>query len=101
MLESKPKHGIEDFEEMQRDVKSKKAEQFTPVFIDAIVSESELSKTESDALKTLQGWDYQLNSESAAASVFEILYRKVCENLIKDDLSPELFTSVMGQRIIN
>jgi hypothetical protein len=35
-----------------------------------------------------------------AASVFEILYRKVCENLIKDDLTPELFTALKGQRVL-
>jgi penicillin amidase len=100
MLESRPKHGIEDFEEMLSDVKSKKAERFTPVFIHAIHSETELNSTESTALKILQEWDYQLSVESPAASVFEVLYRKVSENFIKDELSPELFASLMGQRIL-
>jgi penicillin amidase len=100
MLEEKQLLGTEDFEAMHRDVKSKKAEEYTPVFVAAIKSESSLNDTEKEALKNLEEWNFELTRESAAASVFEILYRKVCENLIKDDLTPELFTSLKGQRML-
>ena len=100
MLEEKPLLGTEDFEVMQRDVKSKKAEEYTPVFVAAIKSQSSLNDTEKEALKKLDEWNFELTRESAAASVFEILYRKVCENLIKDDLTPELFTSLKGHRML-
>jgi penicillin amidase len=94
MLEEKPLLGAEDFEVMQRDVKSKKAEQVTPVFVAAIKSESSLNEFEKAALKVLEDWNFELTRESVAASVFEILYRKVCENLIKDDLATELFIAL-------
>jgi penicillin amidase len=98
MLEEKQLLGTEDFEAMHRDVKSKKAEQMTPVFVAAIKLETNLNEIEKEALKKLEEWNFELTRESVAASVFEILYRKVCENLIKDDLTPELFTSLKGQR---
>ena len=100
MLEEKQLLGTEDFEAMHHDVKSKKAEQMTPVFVAAIKLETSLNDTEKESLKKLEEWNFELTRESVAASVFEILYRKVCENLIKDDLSPELFTALKGQRIL-
>jgi len=100
MLEEKQLLGTEDFEAMQRDVKSKKAEQLTPVFWEALKSETSFNDMEKEALKKLEEWNFELTRESVAASVFEILYRKVCENLIKDDLTPELFTTLKGQRIL-
>jgi penicillin amidase len=99
MLEEKQLLGIEDFEAMQRDVKSKKAERYIPVFVEAVKKEPTLNEIEKEVLKKLENWDFELTCESAAASVFEILYRKVCENLVKDDLSPELFTSLISNRI--
>ena len=100
ILEEKQLLGTEDFEAMHRDVKSKKAEQMTPIFVAAIKSVTSLNDTEKEALKKLEEWNFELTRESSAASVFEILYRKVCENLIKDDLSPELFIALKGQRIL-
>jgi penicillin G amidase len=100
MLEEKLLLGTEDFEAMHRDVKSKKAEQMTPVFISSIRTNADLNESEKEALKKLDEWNFELTRESVAASVFEILYRKVCENLIKDDLTPELFTALKGQRML-
>jgi penicillin amidase len=100
MLDEKQLLGSEDFEAMHRDVKSKKAENMTPVFTAALKSESDLNAFEKEALKKLEEWNFELTRESVAASVFEILYRKVCENLIQDDLTPELFTALKGQQIL-
>ena len=100
MLEAKPQLGTEDFAAIHGDVKSKKAEKFTPVFVTAIKTDPNLSETEKAALAKLESWNFELTRESQAASVFEILYRKTAENLIKDDLTPELFTAVKGQRML-
>jgi penicillin amidase len=100
MLETKPQLGAEDFAAMHGDVKSKKAEKFTPVFVAAIKTEQGLNETEKAALAKLESWNFELTRESQAASVFEVLYRKTAENLIKDDLTPGLFTAVKGQRML-
>lgn len=100
MLEEKELLGIEDIKAMHSDVKSKKAEQFTPVFISSVKNATDLNETEKEAFTSLENWHYELTRESTAAAIFEVLFRKVCENLIKDDLSPEFFTGLKGQRIL-
>jgi len=100
MLEAKDKLGIGDFKKMHRDFKSKKAEQMTPIFLLELNSFSEWNDTETLVLDKLQEWNYVLDKESQAASVFEILYRKVAENLVKDELPSELFRSLKGQRVL-
>ncbi len=100
MIEAKELLGVEDFKLMQSDVKSKKAELFTPVFIQSIKTTSSLTNIEKEALKNLENWNFELTRESSSAAIFEVLFRKVCENLIKDDLSPELFKELKGQRIL-
>ncbi|MFV0593554.1 MAG: penicillin acylase family protein [Draconibacterium sp.] len=100
MLEAKEKLGVEDFKAMQADVKSKTAEQMTPVFLAALQKETDWPATEKAALGKLRSWDFQLTRESQAASIFEVLYRKVMENLVKDDLSPVLFEKMKGERML-
>ncbi len=100
MLEKAEKHDIESFRKMQADVKSKKAEKFVPVFLASLENENNWNKNEKVALRMLQDWNFELTRESQAASVFEVLYRKVCENLVRDELSPEAFKSLMGERIL-
>jgi len=100
MLEAKEKLGINDFKKMQGDFKSKKAEKFTPLFLDALKTGNNWSETEQAALQKFQNWDYVLTRESQATSIFEVLYRKVCENLVKDDISNENFNALLGQRIL-
>ncbi|MCG6188204.1 penicillin acylase family protein [Maribellus maritimus] len=98
MLQEKEKLGIEDFKKMHADYKSKKAEKFTPVFLEALAAAPDLNETEKEAQKKLATWNFVLTRESQATSVFEILYRKVCENLVKDELSEESFKAIKSQR---
>ena len=100
MLETKEKLGIKDFQNMHSDFKSKKAEQFVPLFLDALKSRDTWNKTEKAALQKLQNWNFVLTRESQATSIFEVLYRKVCENLVKDNISNESFQALLGQRIL-
>ncbi len=100
MLEAKEKLGVEDFKAMHSDVKSKTAERMTLVFLRALQQQSSYSDTEKAALKKFAGWDYQLTRESQAASIFEVLYRKSMLNMVKDNLSPELFKGIKGQKVL-
>ncbi|HKL34550.1 MAG TPA: penicillin acylase family protein, partial [Tangfeifania sp.] len=100
MLENTEKHEIDDFKAIQNDYKSKNARQLTPVFLAELNSTSEWGEIEKAALEKLENWDYELGRQSQAASVFEILYRKIAENLVKDELPPEVFKSLKGQRIL-
>ncbi|MEZ5105521.1 MAG: penicillin acylase family protein [Draconibacterium sp.] len=100
MLEEKEKLGVEDFQRMQSDVKSGKAEQMTPIFIDALQKESDLLPSEKTGMDALKTWNYELTRESNAAAIFEVLYRKILENLVKDNLTPELYEEIKGQKML-
>ena len=100
MLDENKLHGTEDFMQMHNDFRSKKAEMFVPMFLEALRTDRDWDDQQKKAISLLQNWDYNLRRESGAASVFEILYRRVAENLIKDDLSPDMFRSLMGERIL-
>lgn len=100
MLGAKEKLGIDDFKAMHSDFKSKTAEHMTPIFLAALQKSEGFSDIEQDAMNRLENWDYNLTRESQAASVFEVLYRKSMLNLVKDELSPELFEEIKGQRML-
>lgn len=100
MLDDTEYHNVESFARMQNDFKSKKAERFVPAFLEVLNQESAKNETEQHALKKLQDWDYTLCRESQAASIFEVLFRKTAESLIRDELPGKLFHLVMRERII-
>jgi penicillin G amidase len=100
LLEENKLHGTDDFMQMHNDFRSKKAEMFVPLFLDALRTYQDWDDQKKNAISMLQNWDYVLHRESGAASVFEILYRRVAENLVQDDLSPGIFRSLMGERIL-
>ncbi|RIH64035.1 penicillin acylase family protein [Mariniphaga sediminis] len=98
MLEEIPQHGVADFKRIQGDIQSKKAEKWTPVFLEALETKTSWDTTRQAAFQKLKDWNLVLSRESQAASIFEILFRKVAENLVKDDLPQDLFHSFMGER---
>ncbi len=98
MLNETDKHSVDDFMQMHGDYKSKKAEQFVPEFIKAIYKGDD--QMQQAALDELEHWNYNLTRQSQAASIFEILYRRVAEKLISDDLPEDLFKALMGERIL-
>lgn len=100
MLEEKEKLGVEDFKAMHADFTSKTAEKMTQVYLASLEKETAWADIEKAAIVKLKSWDYELSKESQAASIFEILYRKSLENLVKDDLSPKLFKGMKGQKML-
>lgn len=100
MLEAREKLGIEDFKAMQSDFKSITSEELTPAYLESLQKFTGWNETEQQAFDKFKNWDYTLGLESQAASIFEILYRKSMFNLVKDDLSPELFESIKGERML-
>lgn len=100
MLEEKKLFDVNDFKAMHADWKSKTAEGMTKVFLQSLETKGGWNKTELAALKKLLEWHYNLSRESQAASIFEVLYRKTMENMVKDELSPELFNGILGQKML-
>ena len=98
MLDAKPKLGVEDFEKMHSDFKSNLVEKILPVFLESFQTKNDWGEKESEVINSLKEWDGILTQESIETSVFENLYRKFGENLIKDDLSKNLYSSIKTNR---
>lgn len=100
MLEEKEQHDTNSFAWMLNDFKSKKAEMFVSAFLAALESGSGWNETQKTAWQKLQEWDLVLSRESQAASIFEVLFRKTAENLLKDELTKETFNALLGEQIL-
>ncbi len=100
MLEAKEKLDVAGFQAMQSDLNSALADRMMPHLLPALKNHPAWNATEQAALELLAPWDGKLTKESQATSLFEILYRKVPENLIRDDLSAETFNQLKNSRMI-
>ena len=100
MLEAKDKLSVEDFIDIQTDQKSKMAEKFTGFFIQKIEEDQITNSTGKEALNILKNWNYELNSESPAASVFEYLYYNIVKGLTADELGEDLYVEFNEKKIL-
>ncbi len=100
MLEATDKHDIKSFATMHSDYRSKKAEQFTPFLLSLLTPSCPWTPTEKTVIQKLSEWDYTLTKGSAEATVFEVLYRKTAELLIRDDLSPQKLRLLMSHILL-
>ena len=100
MLEAKEKISPEDFQMIQTDQTSVLARDFLGYALVRLDSVKDWNQTETKALYSLKDWDFELTTESTAATIFELFYRKAMENLVKDDLTEALFISLLGSRTL-
>lgn len=100
MLKETEKHSVEDFERIQSDFISKKAEKIVPEFLNVLTKKTDWNEPQKSALKMLREWDFNMNKDNQAASVFEIMYHKTGENLVNDELSPELLKEFKADRLL-
>jgi penicillin amidase len=95
MLDEKEKFGTEDFKRMITDQHSSYAALLTPYILKLKVKKSSMTKVESDALDLLENWDYDMNQNLAAPSVFEFFRISFSRNLLGDELG-EMFSQLPG-----
>jgi penicillin amidase len=82
MLSQKERHGARDMEEMQLDTYSKYAEQLAPWFGQLDCEES----WERLAVNYLRKWDHRMDSESAAALIYQYAMLHLLELVFGDKL---------------
>jgi penicillin amidase len=86
MLNEKEVFTIEDFKRMINDQHSDFAALLTPFIINAAKDVSGLSPLEGFGLRSLKDWDYDMNKDLAAPSVFEFFRFNFARNLLGDEL---------------
>jgi penicillin amidase len=93
--------GPEDFMKIQLDQHSSMAKEYLPLLIAAIEKHGDLAANEQKVFEILKKWDYSMEAESAAASIFETMYLRFMECTFGDDLGNELFNSFNGTTSIS
>jgi len=87
MLEEKELLGTEDFKMMQRDQHSLKAWDYTHLYLDAL--QDQVSRDYLEAYQALADWDYDMNSSSAPALIFEIMWLGLNKAMFQDELGED------------
>jgi penicillin amidase len=90
LINAKTKLSLADMQKMQMDVFCPLAAEITPQIIRVIRKRFPASQAQK-LRNTLEGWDYQMSADSIAACIFEVPYRRMLENIFKDELGPILF----------
>jgi len=90
MLMAKERLSVKDFKRMQQDVYCLSASEMTPKMIEVL--ERRLIGTEvQKARDILSKWNFMMSKDSVGACLFEVTYRRMMENIFKDELGEALF----------
>ncbi len=100
LLDGKDQLSIDDFKGMQFDRVSKFSELFLESLLPKIISTSDWSDSEEQALNLLSVWNYEMAPEKAAASVCELWSYYLLKAVFEDELAPELFGEFLETNIL-
>jgi penicillin amidase len=100
MLEEKELLSVSDFQQMQADVESRLVQKLLLRFLPLLEDFHTWTEAEQTALDNLKNWNFQLSLTSTETPVFEVFYRKLLENFVKDDLDEELYALFMDNKIM-
>lgn len=95
MIGEKEVFSIEDFKRMILDQHSDYAALLTPFILKIEGKSNELTSGEKNALSTLKQWNYDMNANMVAPSIFEFFRPVFGRNLLADELG-ELYPSLFG-----
>lgn len=93
MLDEKEKFEISDFMKMVNDQHSDYAALLTPFITNLSQRSGQLTRQEINALSTLKGWDYDMDSDLTAPAIFEFFRISFLKNLLADELG-DLYTGL-------
>ncbi|HUU99887.1 MAG TPA: penicillin acylase family protein [Bacteroidales bacterium] len=95
MIEEKDKLGIDDFKRLLTDLQSDYAALLTPFILKLKDRLPEMNSLEKDAYNTLEEWDYEMNENKVAPSLFEFFSISFARNLLADELD-DLYNQLPG-----
>jgi penicillin amidase len=87
MLDVKEVFNMDDFKRMITDQHSDYAALLTPFILKLNDRKPELNPAEIKALDALSGWDYDMNADLVAPTIFEYFRISFIKNLLADELS--------------
>lgn len=99
VLESKNDLTIEDMKALQMDQKNLWAEEFVPVFLQALANES-LKGIDKKAIEQLRQWDYVDRKDDAAPLIFHLWMKEIPNVLFKKDIPSEIEKLFEGKQAV-
>lgn len=95
MLTAREKLSLDDFKKMQADVCSLQAQEITS-FLTRLKPKN---KRQSQALDYFRSWDFHMDRDSIAASLYHMWYLKMIQNLLKDKLGQDIYEHYFYKRL--
>lgn len=91
---------IGDFRRMLADQKSKLAQEMLPVLLEELGKMPLLTSGESQAIRLLREWDLVYHPQSPQPLIFEKFLQQFVENLLLQQLGPELYQQLLADRLL-
>ena len=90
LLESKPKHSVQDFENYQNDFVSPYAEKITGYILNAFNNINIKDENLKTALILLNNWDFKMGQYSQAAAIYSVFLKSLMHNIFYDKMGKDL-----------
>lgn len=97
LLESSDSLTIQDMQLIQNDVYSEHSREITEIILPVLRS-SDDSDEFGVVLSYLENWDYEYHPNSVAASLFDLFFMNLTENILKDDLGESAYRALIRQQ---
>lgn len=94
MLEASDSLTVESMQFMQYDTYSYHAREITELIIPVIRGTGDNEQL-SIAISYLENWDYQYNSTSTAASIFDLFFMNLSDNILRNNLGDDAYETLI------
>ncbi len=81
----------QDMQRIQFDYKDLMAQEIRPVILPDLLRMTDMTEEEEKALLLLKNWDFVMDTESIAASIYEGVKYNLVRNIFADEMGEELF----------
>jgi penicillin G amidase len=89
--------GIDDFKKMVTDNHSAYASMLTPVILKAAEKTKFTDPKKEKAIELLRNWDYAMDADKVAPTLFEFIHIELAHNIMADELG-DLYGSPLGRQ---
>lgn len=94
LLEASDSLTVTDMQTMQNDLFSEHARDITEMILPVLRSENNSGEFNT-ALSYLENWDHEYHPNSVAASLFDLFFLNLAENILKDDLGEAAYRALI------
>jgi penicillin amidase len=91
LIEANDQLNVQIMQNIQIDRLNLLAKEVLPILLSDLQSSHMVDKNKEDALILLQNWNYEMNIEEIAPTIYEVLQNFLIKNIFQDELGSDLF----------